>query len=90
MIQIPLETFSYSNQSDEVSVGPELVRCSKWNRRVPIETCHVMIILYLSPRILGTVSISSLPSLSALSVGQFSRRSDTEQRSLVGVYVWVN
>ena len=34
MIQIPLETFSYSNQSDEVHVGPELVRCSKWNRGV--------------------------------------------------------
>ena len=32
MIQIPLETFSYNNQSDTVDVGPDLVRYSKWNR----------------------------------------------------------
>ena len=32
MIQIPLETFSYKNQSDSLSLcGSETIRCSKWN-----------------------------------------------------------
>lgn len=31
MIQIPLETFSYNNQSDSFNVGNETVRCSKWS-----------------------------------------------------------
>ena len=32
MIQIPLETFSYKNQSDTLDLcGSETIRCSKWN-----------------------------------------------------------
>ena len=32
MIQIPLETFSYKNQSDSLELcGSETIRCSKWN-----------------------------------------------------------
>ena len=32
MIQIPLETFSYNNQSDSTTLAGSSVRCSKWNR----------------------------------------------------------
>jgi len=32
MIQIPLDTFSYNNQSDSINVGKDNVRCSKWSR----------------------------------------------------------
>ena len=32
MIQIPLETFSYNNQSDSTALAGSAVRCSKWNR----------------------------------------------------------
>ena len=32
MIQIPLETFSYNNQSDSTALAGSSVRCSKWNR----------------------------------------------------------
>ena len=31
MIQIPLETFSYTSQSDCVNLGGATVRSSKWN-----------------------------------------------------------
>ena len=31
MIQIPLESFSFNNQSDSFSHGSETVHCSKWN-----------------------------------------------------------